>query len=124
MANVEPQSCSTCSVERAISVIGGKWKLYLLRVLISEGEQRFNALLGYVQGISPKVLTQNLRELEEAGVIERVGRDGARVYAMTPSGIRLQSAMHGLGEWVEQHEVTVPSPPRAATRDTAVQPRP
>ncbi|MBX2819896.1 MAG: helix-turn-helix transcriptional regulator [Rhodothermaceae bacterium] len=93
-----------CSVERAISIIGGKWKLYVIRILLVSGSQRYNGLLKTIEGISPKVLTENLRSLEQAGVICRTEKEGVQVYAMTSSGIGLNSILHAMGEWAEDHE--------------------
>ena len=56
-----------CPVEEAIRIIGGKWKLLVLRSLFLNGPQRYNELLGTVTAISPKELTRNLRELTGAG---------------------------------------------------------
>ena len=105
-------SCTCCSVERAIGMIGGKWKLYVIRVLLVSGPQRFNGLLAAVDGISPKVLTENLRALEHAGVIVRTEDHGIRMYAMTPSGKGLLPALHAMGEWANKHEATVRLPVR------------
>ena len=98
------KSCTTCSVERAIGIVGGKWKLYVIRILLVQGPQRYNGLLNAVDGISPKVLTENLRALEETGVIERIEEDNVQLYTMTLSGKGLYHAMHALGEWVVSHE--------------------
>jgi DNA-binding HxlR family transcriptional regulator len=56
-----------CPLDRAIRVIGGKWKMLVLRSLFVVGPQRYNSFLRTVPGISPKELTRNLRELEHAG---------------------------------------------------------
>jgi len=56
----------TCPVEEAIRVIGGKWKLLVLRSLLLNGPQRYNELLKTVTGIRQKELTRNLRELASA----------------------------------------------------------
>ena len=61
--NVPAAVVSACPVERAIHVIGGKWKLLLLRSLLLKGPQGYNQLLASVDGISAKELTRNLREL-------------------------------------------------------------
>ena len=54
-----------CPVEEAIQIIGGKWKLLILRALLLNGPQRYNELLGTVTAISQKELTRNLRELAD-----------------------------------------------------------
>ncbi len=60
-----------CPVEEAIQVIGGKWKLLILRSLLLNGPQRYNQLLGTVTAISQKELTRNLQELTDAGIVAR-----------------------------------------------------
>lgn len=89
----------SCSVERAIGLIGGKWKLFIIRVLIVEGPLRYNRLLESIAGISPKVLTENLRKLEADGVVKH----DDELYAVTESGQKLMEPLHALGQWAEQH---------------------
>ncbi|MEM9073310.1 MAG: helix-turn-helix domain-containing protein [Myxococcota bacterium] len=102
MRETKPGCERDCAVERAIGIIGGKWKLYIIRVLLVEGPLRFNRLLEAIEGISPKVLTQNLRELEQAGVIQHEAPQAP--YAVTGSGQRLMGPLHALGEWADQHQ--------------------
>ena len=59
-----------CPVEYTASLLGNKWKPLILRELLS-GTKRYNELIRNVVGISPKVMTENLRELEEDGIIDR-----------------------------------------------------
>jgi DNA-binding HxlR family transcriptional regulator len=66
-----PQNTHPCPVEAAIHVIGGKWKLLVLRSLLLNGPQRYSELLTTVSSISPKELTRNVRELSETGLISR-----------------------------------------------------
>lgn len=61
---------TTCPVEYTASMIANKWKILILRDLIT-GTKRYNELTKSVVGISAKVLTENLRELESDGIIER-----------------------------------------------------
>jgi DNA-binding HxlR family transcriptional regulator len=67
-----------CPVEEAIQIIGGKWKLLVLRSLLLNGPQRYNELLGTVTNISQKELTRNLRELATARVSCRLSRNCSR----------------------------------------------
>jgi DNA-binding HxlR family transcriptional regulator len=60
----------TCSMEAALSVISGKWKLTILNRLIP-GAQRYSDLKRLISGITEKMLTQQLRELEEDGIVNR-----------------------------------------------------
>ncbi len=89
-----------CAVQAAISLVGGKWKLTVIRTLIVDGPQRFNRLLEALASISPKVLTQNLRELEASGI---VAHSTDRMYRLTESGKGLMPALHALGEWANVH---------------------
>ncbi|MDO4536071.1 MAG: helix-turn-helix domain-containing protein [Clostridium perfringens] len=59
-----------CPVATAVGVIGNKWKLLILRNILS-GPSRFTDLLNGIDGISKKVLTENLRSLENDGIINR-----------------------------------------------------
>lgn len=59
-----------CPVEYTASLLGNKWKPLILRELLS-GTKRYNELTRNVVGISPKVLTENLRELEDDGIVNR-----------------------------------------------------
>jgi DNA-binding HxlR family transcriptional regulator len=94
-----------CPVEHAIRVIGGKWKMLVLRSLFVVGAQRYNSFLRTVPGISPKELTRNLRELEQAGLVARVrsenGRPDVEVYALTEMGSGLHTAFKALGSFGE-----------------------
>jgi DNA-binding HxlR family transcriptional regulator len=66
-----------CPVATTVGLIGNKWKLLILRELLS-GTKRFVELRSGIPGISQKVLTQNLRSMEEDGIIQR------QVYAEVP----------------------------------------
>ena len=66
-----------CSVEAAISLIDGKWKCVVLFHLL-RGTLRFNEIRRHVGGVTQRTLTNQLRELEEDGLIER------KVYAQVP----------------------------------------
>ncbi|WP_026882067.1 winged helix-turn-helix transcriptional regulator [Clostridium akagii] len=59
-----------CPVATAVAIIGNKWKLLILRNLLA-GPQRFTDLLNGIDNISKKVLTENLRSLEEDGILNR-----------------------------------------------------
>ena len=59
-----------CPIESTLSIINGKWKLLILKE-ISQGPVRYNRLRSSISGISTKVLTQQLREMEEDGLIIR-----------------------------------------------------
>lgn len=59
------------SLEKLLNQISGQWTMYILWILDTNGTMRFGELRRKVDGISPKVLTQRLRMLEEIGIINR-----------------------------------------------------
>jgi DNA-binding HxlR family transcriptional regulator len=94
------EAIEQCPVVAAIQVIGGKWKLLVLRSLLLNGPQRYNQLLATVTAISPKELTRNLRELTEAGLVTRGSETGpiAR-YELTKLGEGLMPTFTSLLTW-------------------------
>ena len=78
-----------CPVATAVSLIGGKWKLLILRNLRMR-PWRFNELQKSLEGISQKVLTESLRSMEADGIIVRT------VYAEVPP--RVEYSLSELGE--------------------------
>src|SRR5258708_770355 len=89
-----------CPVEEAIVVIGGKWKLLILRSLLLNGPQRYNELLRTVTAISQKELTRNLRELASAGLVARdSGMQRMAHYDVTRLGKGLMPTFRKLLTW-------------------------
>ena len=94
------QSTQPCPVETAIQIIGGKWKLLILRSILLNGPQRYNQLLSTVTAISPKELTRNLRDLVEAGILSReVGARQIAHYNPTKLGEGLMPTFTSLLSW-------------------------
>ncbi len=60
-----------CPIATTVQLIGNKWKLLIIRNLIDKGTQRFGDFIKSIPAISKKVLTDNLRALENDGLIER-----------------------------------------------------
>ena len=89
-----------CPVERTLSVINGKWTLLILRDLF-DGTRRFGELRRSLEGISPRTLSQRLRELEGQGIVSRV------VYAEVPPRVEYSLTEKGnsLGAILEQMKV-------------------
>ncbi|WP_040833098.1 winged helix-turn-helix transcriptional regulator [Nocardia brevicatena] len=91
-----------CGIDAAMDVIGGKWKGLILWELETFGVRRFGELRRGLPGVSEKMLIQQLRELEEDGIITReVYREvPPRVeYRLTDLGRSLNAALEPLGEW-------------------------
>ena len=77
-----------CPVEYTASMIANKWKILILRDLLT-GTKRYNELTRSVVGISAKVLTENLRELESDGIIAR------KVYPVVPPKVEYSLTKKG-----------------------------
>ncbi|WP_239003861.1 winged helix-turn-helix transcriptional regulator [Nocardia panacis] len=91
-----------CGIDAAMDVVGGKWKSLILWELAERGVRRFGELRRGLPGISEKMLIQQLRELEEDGVVAReIYREvPPRVeYRLTESGAALNAALEPLGAW-------------------------
>lgn len=78
-----------CPVATTVGLIGDKWKPLILRDLM-QGKVRYKNLQYGIDGISPKVLTENLKQMEENGIIKR------EVYAEVP--LRVEYSLTELGE--------------------------
>jgi DNA-binding HxlR family transcriptional regulator len=95
-----PKAVLPCPVEEAIHIIGGKWKLLILRSLLLNGPQRYNELLRTVTSISPKELTRNLRALTKAGLVSRdAGASRMAIYDLTKLGKGLMPTFKSLLTW-------------------------
>nr|RNJ68974.1 MAG: transcriptional regulator [Leptolyngbya sp. IPPAS B-1204] len=91
----------TCAVESTLDVIGGRWKVLILRELF-QGVRRFNELHRSLHGITQKMLTQQLRELEEDGIIHRevyLQVPPKVEYSLTETGETLKPILDAMHEW-------------------------
>jgi len=90
-----------CGVARALDVIGERWALLVVRELLL-GPKRFTDLRAGLPHLSADVLSQRLRELEQAGVVHRSKLPppaGSRVYELTGWGRELEPVVISLGRW-------------------------
>lgn len=90
-----------CGVARALDVIGERWALLVVRELLL-GPKRFTDLSGGLQGLSPNVLSQRLRELEQDGIVRRrmLGPPARiRAYELTERGAALEPLLIELARW-------------------------
>jgi DNA-binding HxlR family transcriptional regulator len=99
------RSQTRCPIETLVQSIGGKYKLVILYHLM-EGPQRFGALSRLVPGVSQRMLTQHLRELEQDEFVHReVYREvPPRVeYSLTERGQTLKPLLLQMHAWAEEH---------------------
>ncbi len=89
-----------CPVARAVEILGDRWTVLIVRDLIY-GARHFNALERGLPGIPRAVLTNRLKRLKQAGIIERVEESGSQKvsYSLTPAGWALTPIMDALSDW-------------------------
>jgi len=100
-----------CGIARALDVIGDRWALLMVRELIF-GPKRFVQLRSGLHGVSPNVLSQRLRDLENAGIVRQDVLDppaSVAVYQLTERGLALEPVLLELGRWGSQEPVTTSS---------------
>jgi len=89
----------------AVELIGRRWTGAIVRALCG-GSLRFNELLSTIPGLSDRLLTERLRELEREHIVSRVVVPGPPVrvqYSLNERGIELEPIIRALGEWAEVH---------------------
>ena len=99
----------TCPIQQTIALIGDKWKILVLCTLM-EGTKRFGELQRAMDGITPKVLTRQLRDLERDGLIAReiFPQVPPRVdYSLTPLGRSLMPILHQLHQWAVENSAAL-----------------
>lgn len=104
-AKAENHDRLTCEVETTLRVIGGRWKVLIIRELMG-GVKRFGELQRALNGITQKMLTQQLREMEEDGIIHRkvYPQIPPKVeYSLTPLGESLKPILYAMHDWGVQH---------------------
>lgn len=92
---------SACPIEDAMRVLSGRWPTLLLYYL-KDGTKRFSDLKRDNPKVSHRILSLELRKLEEAGIVRRTAYDGypLRVdYDLTPAGRRLVPLIDAVGDW-------------------------
>lgn len=93
-----------CSIEKALSILDGKWTFLILRDLFS-GKKRFGELRKSLHGISPKTLSERLKELEEKGIVNRKAFPTIPPtveYSLTEKGESLKPIIKAMKLWGAQ----------------------
>jgi DNA-binding HxlR family transcriptional regulator len=97
------------ALQAAVSVLAAKWSVVVLTSLAT-GSRRFNELLRHIDGVSRRMLSATLRQLERDGLVERhvYARVPARVgYELSPAGQQLLDALAPLAGWGLEHRAQV-----------------
>ena len=95
-----------CPVEATLDVIGGKWKAVIVFHLFEDGTLRFAELCRKISGVSERILTRQLRELEADGLVHRevYAQVPPKVeYSLTPYGKTIKPVSTALCRWGEKH---------------------
>lgn len=96
-----PERAAPAALQAAAAAVCKRWKPVVLWLLLN-GPRRYNALLAALDGVTPKVLTEQLRELEREGLVARhVVAGGAKhvEYRLTPLGLTLEPVLTALHAW-------------------------
>lgn len=104
-ANLSDSEGALCPMPDIAKLIGGKWKLIILQILIFRGTKRFSELRRMIDGVTQTMLTNQLRALEKDGLVSR------KVYAEVPPRVEytatqramdLQDMFHEMHKWWTQ----------------------
>lgn len=98
-----------CPVETTLMLIGNKWKVLILRDLMP-GTKRFGELKKSIGSVSQKVLTAQLRDMEQSGLINRkvYAEVPPRVeYSLTELGQSLKPILEAMGNWGEGYKASI-----------------
>ena len=98
---------SNCPAEFTLAMIGGRWKIPIIFHLLA-GRKRFSELARAIKGVTQKMLTQQLREMERNGLVVRqvYAQVPPKVeYSLTDLGASLQPVVEAMCDWGEAHGV-------------------
>ncbi len=94
-----------CALDLGFDLLRGKWKAVILCHL-AQGPKRFLELQRITCGVSPKILSERLRDLEEDGLIHRIVSPELPLkveYMLTPKGEEISPALKLIEEWSKKH---------------------
>ncbi len=92
---------SSCPIDHLLRQISGPWTTYILWLLLNEGVLRFGQIKARMPDVSPKMLTERLRQLEDYGLVHRdyeASIPPKVSYSLTPRGLELKVMLINLGE--------------------------
>lgn len=111
MENLTKETLPACPVETTLTLIGDKWKVLIVRDLIG-GTKRFGELKKSVGNVSQKVLTAQLRAMEQSGLVHRevYAEVPPRVeYSLTELGLSLKPILDSMLAWGEEYKAKLNS---------------
>ncbi|GBE17507.1 MAG TPA: transcriptional regulator [Euryarchaeota archaeon] len=91
-----------CNIEETMQLLSRKWTLMIIKALIDHGRLRYTELAGSLNGISPKTLSDRLKELKQVGIVRRksFAEIPPRVeYSLTEKGIELGESLSAIVDW-------------------------
>ncbi|GAB2516017.1 winged helix-turn-helix transcriptional regulator [Spirosoma aerophilum] len=106
-----------------LELVGGKWKMVILATLIERGDLRFGELQRAVGDITPRILSHELKQLEENRMITRRAYDTSPItveYGITAYGRTLETVIVALFEWGVTHRQTIMHENMAEAQKTGV----
>lgn len=115
---VPKKALPACPVETTLSLLSSKWKVLIMRDLLP-GTKRFGELRRSVGNVSQKVLTQQLRDMEDSGLVSRkiYAEVPPRVeYSLTPLGLSLRPVMEAMWKWGVDYKKLMGEPVPDETR--------
>lgn len=92
--------------DRAMGILSKKWNCLIIRCMLSE-PRRFSDISNFVEGLSDRLLSQRLQELEESGIVKRRVYSTKPVlveYSLTEKGASLRQVVEAVQQWADQWE--------------------
>lgn len=103
---IKKENLPECPVATTVQLIGSKWKLLILRDLLT-GAKRYNELKKSLSGISQKVLTSSLKSMVEDGIVIRTAYSEVppRVeYSLSPLGESMRPVISAMEQWGHEYK--------------------
>lgn len=97
--------------EKAVQILGKRWTALIVRALLG-GSRRFSEISAYVGGISDRLVSQRLQELEREAIVEKrvYPETPVRIeYVLTDKGLELQQVVEGIQGWADKWEAEAAS---------------
>ena len=98
------------AVHDAMDVLSGKWKISIISSICFYNKRRFSDILNDVEGISNRMLSKELKDLEMNQLVERTVLDTKPIsvqYQLTDYGLKLKTIINNLSEWGAEHRKVI-----------------